>query len=175
MPDTTNFFAIRCTTGVFSTIQITTPCITDAMIAVAAKISASKLQHQHALHHSQANGVDVASETKLAHIVLGATGVVTAVQVSCAAKPTGTSAGTDKKFTVDVQVGSNGVGFTSIMTGVITIDQTIANLQVVSGALIPTPALVAGQTMRVVITASGSTGTQGQGMTVTITTNEDAQ
>ena len=77
-------------------------------------------------------------------------------------------------ITVDIKLGSQGVAFATILSGVVTIDNTKANRQVVDGT-ISTLTAVAGDTLEVVVAASGSTGSQGQGLSVTVTVREDAE
>lgn len=138
-------------------------------IEAAAGVEATKLEHQHALHYDQAAGSDVASQTRLLHTFRAPARLVD-VQVCCAVAPTGG----DKAFTVDIKLGSQGVAFATILSGVVTINSTKADREVVDGT-ISTLTAVAGDTLEVVVAASGSTGSQGQGLAVTVTVREDAE
>jgi hypothetical protein len=152
------------------TLAMQTASINDAMVTANAAVDAAKLKHQHAVKYSQDAGADVVTKTQDVHIVRGATGKAIGVNVAASTAPTGG----DKKFTVDVQKGNQATGFATILTAVVTIDNTVANRQVVSGGLVASPTLAVGDTLRVIVTASGTTGSQGQGLNVTVTTREDA-
>lgn len=152
---------IRC-------ISMTVPAntITDAMINASAEIAASKQVHYHPLHFSVCDGADVASTTGdgiSIHTVKGATATVKAVQVICNDAPSGG----DKAFTVDVKKAGSGVSPTSILTGTIAVANGSTDYAVASGT-IASPALTVGQTLLVVVAVSGSTGTQGQGLSVNV-------
>jgi hypothetical protein len=149
--------------------------ITDAMIQAAANLAASKLEHQHAITYRQKTGADVVTETVDLHIARGNTGSVIGVDVVATTAPVGTGTpATDKKFTVNVLKGNQSTGFATVLTAVVTIDSTVANRQVVAASLVASPALAAGDTIRVVVTASGSTGSQGQGLVVNVNVREKA-
>jgi hypothetical protein len=144
--------------------------VTDASVQTAAGIQASKLQQQRTITYRQKTGADVATATEDVHTVRGTTGTAIGVDIVCTTAPTGGN----KLFTVDVQKGNQATGFATILTGVVTIDNTKANRQVVEASLVASPTLADDDTLRVVIAASGSTGSQGQGLLVSITTREDA-
>lgn len=144
-------------------------CISNAAIAVAADIDPAKMGHQHAITYTQDSGADVASKTRVVHVARGA-GEVIGVQIAIDTAPNGGN----KLFTVDVKKSTAGGVFATILTGVVTVDDDDTDRSVVSGTLIPSPTFVAGDILEVVIAASGSTGSQGQGVAVVITTREDA-
>jgi hypothetical protein len=151
------------------TIVLPANSVTDASVQTAAGIQASKVQQQYVITYRQKTGTDVASATEDTYIVHGATGTVIGVDVVCTTAPTGGL----KQFTVDVQKGNQSTGFTTLLTAVVTYDQSKANKQVVAGTLIASPTLANDDTIRVVITASGATGSQGQGLVVVVTIRED--
>lgn len=147
--------------------------IADSQVSPTAGIQAAKLQHQHAINYSQASGTSVVTETRVVHTVQGATGTVLAVDVTPDAVPSN-GGGDDKQYTVDVKKSTGGGAWTSILTGVLTVSKTDTARTVKHATLSGTPALVDGDALQVIITASGSTGTQAQGVNVTITTRETA-
>lgn len=140
--------------------------VTDAAVSASAGIAATKLEHQHALTYSQAGGADVVSATVPIHIFRGAADIV-AVEVVPIVAPTGG----DKEFTVDVQLGNAGSAFASILSAAVEVDASSVARTIQSGSLSTTTA-ADGDTLQVVVTASGSTGSQGQGMIVTVWVRE---
>jgi len=144
--------------------------ITNVSIVAGAGIEASKLQHQHALDYKQGDGSDIVAAIVPLHVVRGATGLVIDVEVVAQTAPTGG----DLAFTVDVQTASEASPSpVSVLSSVITVDATKADYEVVSGT-ISNADLAVDETILVVIAVSGSTGSQGQGLIVTITIREDA-
>jgi hypothetical protein len=150
------------------TLTLPAGAVSNGGIAAAAGIDASKLEHQHAIHYNQAGATNVAAETRLVHTVRGATGTTVAVEAVLETVPDG-----DRTVTVDVQKGSAGSEFATILDAVITLDNTPADLEIKSGT-ISDEDLAHGDTLKVVIAISGSSGSQPQGLSVTITTREDA-
>jgi len=149
-------------------IKATGPCISNAMIEAAAAISATKLEHRYNAKYAQKAGTDVVSETMPVHTCRAAA-VVTAIEVVPIVAPTGG----DKQFTVNVRKGNAGGAFATILSAVVTIDQSDASRTVYT-ATINAPNLAAGDTLDVVITASGATGSQGQGVLVNVHVEEQA-
>lgn len=148
---------------------VTLPAATvaDAAIAAAAKISASKLQHRHSLNYQQAAGADIATATIPLFIARKA-GSILAIEVAAHTAPTGG----DKQFTVDLQAGNQSTAFATVLSAVVTYSSTQADREVEVGT-ISTPALAIADQLRLVVTASGSTGSQGQGLAITVTVDED--
>jgi len=143
--------------------------LTNTHISSNADIAATKLVHRHAISHGQANGSDVTSETKLLHIAKAAA-TVQLIEV----RPTTVPSGGDKQFTVDIQKATNGSSsWTSLLSAVVTVSTSSTNDTRQVGTLIGSPTLVDDDALRVVITASGTTGTQGQGFVVTVNLDED--
>lgn len=151
------------------TVDLPNGTVVDADVSSGAKIQASKLINRHHLGYGQKDGIDVVSETKLLYIAHAA-GTVQRVRV----RPTTAPTGGDKKFTVDIQKASNASGtWTSLLTAVITVDSSSADDTYQDGSLIASPTLSGGDAVRVVITASGTTGSQGQGFVVSVHLDED--
>lgn len=136
--------------------------ITNAMVSAAAAIGAEKIIHQYAVHYQQAGGGDVASATVIVHVAKGA-GLLVAVRIVPIVAPTGG----DKAFTVDVKKGNAAGAYATVLTGVETIDSSVADREVVSATIDGTKDdYSAADSFTVVIAASGSTGSQGQGVLV---------
>lgn len=140
----------------------------NAAVAAGANIAASKLEHRHSPAHAQASGSDVATKSEVIHIVRGATGTLVAFEVAIDTAPTGG----DKQFTVDLQVSTGGGAFATVLSSVVTVNQTDAD-RTISNATLASTALVDGDALKVVVTASGSTGSQGQGVRATAWLDED--
>jgi len=147
-------------------------CITNASVLPAAGIAATKLQRRISAPYSQADGSDIAAAIVPVHVVRGATATVVGVDVACVDAPSGG----DKAFSVDVQKADEGTPTpATVLTGTIAYSATQSDCEVESGTISASPAaLVTGDTVLVVVAVSGSTGTQGQGLIVTVTIDEDA-
>lgn len=153
-----------------ATQQLTMPAGTvgDDQVKAGAAIDGAKVLHRVPLRYGQADGADVASKTELLHVCRAA-GKLVAVDVRVTTAPTGG----DKQFTVDVQRASDGSAvWTSLLTGAIAVAAADSDDTKKAGTLITTPTTAAGDALRVVVTASGSTGSQGQGMLVVATYQE---
>jgi hypothetical protein len=140
----------------------------DFSVSPTDRMAATQVVHQFPLTYGQAEGADVVSETVPLHVVHGVAGKIIAVQVMTPLAP----AGGDKQFTVDIQKGNEATAFASVLDTAVTIDSAVADREVVEG-IIDTDTLAAGDALRLVITASGSTGDQAQGLIVTVTIQED--
>src|SRR4051812_12143912 len=73
--------------------------IKNANLAPDANLDPLKMQHQHVAHCRQATGADVADKTEDVYTAYAA-GELVGATVYIGTAPTGTSIGTDKKFTV---------------------------------------------------------------------------
>jgi hypothetical protein len=145
--------------------------VTNAMVNASAAIAATKLQHQHVVNYSQADGTAVAAAIVPVWVCRGATATVVAVQVVCVDAPSGG----DLTFTVDIHKGAVGTADgATILTGDRTYPNATADGTMLAGT-ISSGAMVAGDYLIVIVAVSGSTGTQGQGLVVTITVREDAE
>ena len=154
----------------FRVINLPAGAVGDAEVKAAAGLAASKLEHQHAIRYAQADGSDVAAATEAVYTVRGVTGTIEAVQAACLTAPTGG----DKAFTVDLKLGNEGSPVpASVLSAPIAYAAAQSDLEVEAGT-ITSPDLAAGDTLAVVVAVSGSTGSQGQGLIVTITLREDA-
>lgn len=130
-------------------------------------VNDTTISSQFVVRYSQADGSDVASATEAVHCVYGDTVTVVGVEVQPQTAPTGG----DKQFTVDVQKSAAAAAYATILSAVVTVDNTSVDRTVQAGTLSTTTASD-GDSFRVVITASGSTGSQGQGVVVTLILKE---
>lgn len=155
--------------GNFSARSFSAPSgsIGNAAIAASAGIDASKVIHRHAIRYAQPSGSDVASATQLVHTFRN-TATIVAVEVVTQTAPTGG----DKEFTVDVKLGNQSTAFATILSAPIEVDSTVASREVKVGSL-STSAAADGDTLQVVIAVSGSTGSQGQGVLVSVWVSEE--
>lgn len=130
---------------------------------------AEYVEHEHKLQYSTAtDATTVAAVTK----TLGAihyTGEVVEVSVWPVTAPTGG----DLAYTVDIKKSTGAGAFATILTGVVTVNSSSTSRTVQFATLSGTPALVRGDALQVVIATSGSTGTQGAGVDVTIRIREN--
>jgi hypothetical protein len=137
--------------------------IDDDAVAVDAGIQATKLQHQHRAKFAQPNSA-ATTETKVIHVVKGATGIVNEFKAGSIAVAVGNS-------TVTLDLKKNGV---SMLTGVITLDNANTVYIVEAGTLSST-ALVAGDVLTVVAVATIGTGTLPTGVFAYADIYEDAE
>jgi hypothetical protein len=128
------------------------------------RLAASKTVHRIDLHYGQANGADVVAAIQLLRVCRGA-GTIVGISL----RPTVVPAGGDKAYTVEVLKAADGSGsWSSLLDAVFAVDSAdTANTKLV-GDLIGTPTVAADEAIRVVVAVSGSTGTQGQGFTLSI-------
>lgn len=154
----------------YGAVSLPAGFLTDAMVASGANIDADKLEHRHHIGYDQAGGSDVVSATRMLYIARGA-----ATIKKITARVTTAPTGGDKQFTVDVQKAANGSSsWSSLLSTVITFSSADSNNTKEDGTLIGSPVLSAGDALRVVITPSGSTGSQGQGMVVSVHLDESS-
>lgn len=146
--------------------------ITNVKVATAAGLAASKLEHQHALHYSQADGADVADAIVPLHIAR-AIGTILAVEATCLDAPSG--AGADPKhFHVDLKKSTVGIPVpATVLTAPIDYVNGTPDATVLAGA-IASATLADGDILVVDVDALGADGVQGQGLVVTVTIRENA-
>lgn len=136
--------------------------VTSDKVAASADIAASKLQHRHAINHSQKNGTDVVSETIVKYIAKTAGSLIRFV-----VRPTIVPVGGDKAYTIDIQKAVNGSSsWTSLITAPVSVAAADTNDVVKAGILIGSPVYALNDAIRFVIATSGTTGSQGQGICI---------
>lgn len=153
------YFAGACQ---FKNVVVNDGSITNAKIATAAAIAASKLVHQHRIGYSQANSA-AATETRVIYTCYGATGTIKSFKAGSIAAAIGDS-------TVTLDLKKNG---TTVLSAVITLDNA-NTARVVEAATLSVTTLVAGDVLEVVVTATIGTGTLPTGLFATLTVEEDA-
>lgn len=136
-----------------NSLAVKTPDVTDARVAPAAGIQASKLQMQHEKSYSQVGGAGSAAETKVVHVVYGATGTVLSFKAGSKTANVGAA-------TITVDLWKNG---SSILTAAISLTSATAAYALVSAALASVN-LVAGDVLEVVVTVAAGGGTLGNGV-----------
>ncbi len=148
---------------VFRYIVLPDGNVTDAKVAAAAGIAATKLEHQHRKTFAQSN-TTAAAETRVVHVVHGATGEIVAFEAGSIAACTGNA-------TITVDLKKNG---TSILDAAIVLDST-NTARVVEAATIDTAGLVDGDVLEVVVAVDAGTGALGTGLFAEVVVHEDAQ
>lgn len=134
----------------------------------SAPIEAEKVECCHVETYSQENGTDVVAKTVELFIVHGVTGELVSIEITSPVVP----AGGDQEVSVDVKKATEASPTPStVLSAPIEITASEANYEIKAG-VISGPALVDGSVVSVVVTVSGSTGTQAQGLCVTIRWNE---
>ncbi|MDK1103988.1 MAG: hypothetical protein QGD93_10300 [Actinomycetota bacterium] len=153
------------------TLSIPSGTIVDAAVGASAAISATKMQHQHSMHYGQVDGGAVAVAISPIYTCRGATATIVAVQVVCVDAPDGG----DLAFSVDLKkYDEDTPAPATVLSAPISYSSTQSDGEVEAGT-VSSPSLVAGDSLLVVVAVSGSSGTQGQGLGVTVTIREDAE
>lgn len=144
--------------------------ITNAMIAENANalINAEKAEHQFGVNLEQFDeDTNVAAKKSWMHIVNGSAGEVAAFEAAIAVAITG-----DYTVTVDLEKSTGAGAFASILTNTIDFSSSDA-VRTAKAAVINTATLTDGDILRVNTTVSGSSGTQAQGLMLTLSLRED--
>lgn len=136
--------------------------IIDAMVSGSADIAATKVRHQFPVMYTVDTGTDVTTKTRVIHIAK-ADGDIAAVEVVCETAPTGG----DKAFTVDIQKGNAGGAYATILSSVVTMNNSDAD-RTLNTATLSTTTYLDGDQFKVIITTSGSTGTQAKDVCVVL-------
>lgn len=136
----------------------------NSAVDPSAAIEATKLIHRHVARYYQAAGADVAAVVVPVHLFRG-----DATIVAVEAIPLTAPAGGDKAFAVDVKKGNQSTPPVTILSAplAVSVAAGVSDREEVDGILAVTTA-ADGDFLEVVITVSGTTGTQGQGVLVTV-------
>ncbi len=144
--------------------------VTNAMIASAAGINATKLEHQHSVNvELYGPAVTIAALTKLVFACRGATATVISVKASIYVAADDVS----RTVHVDIQKSTGGGAFATIMTATVSITNGTAIFTPVAGT-INSGALVAGDVLQCVVTVAGGSGNQAKGLMLEMHVREDA-
>lgn len=132
------------------------------------RLAAAKAVQRHTSRHVQAPGAAVVTQTQLLHLARG-DGELLGVTI----RPLTAPIGGDKQYTIDLQRAADGSGtWASLLNAPYVVDRTRADDTNLAAALAVDPSYVAGDALRLVVTASGSTGTQGDGLLVQVDLEE---
>lgn len=133
-------------------LDIPASSVTDAAVHPTAAISAAKLQHQFEPVYAQASATTAFTESRVLHVVRGATATVEAFHAGSVVACLGAA-------TITVDLKKNGA---SVLSAPIVLDN--ANVaRVLEAATIASPNLVAGDVLECIITATAGGGTLGTG------------
>lgn len=153
------------------TVNITIPNggITNPMIATAAGIEATKLEHQYSFGHYQTTGTAVVAAVQ-DFFIARSTGTI----VQFEAAVTGAIAtGGDRTVTCDLQKSTAAGAFATVLSSTIVLDNTSV-LRTLEAGTISGTTFIDGDILRFVITVAGAAGNQAQGVIVTATIREDS-
>lgn len=157
--------------GSLSSKTFTAPAasIGNAAIAASAGISASKVQQQRSFDVELfAPGTTVTALTKLVAGIYGTTGTL----VAFSALTTTVATGADRHAVVDLQRSTSGGAFATVLSA--TIDLTSGStVRTWYNAAFSSTSLVAGDTLQVVVTVSGSASAQAAGLVARLILTED--
>jgi hypothetical protein len=133
---------------------------------------ADSVVHEQILRYEQPSGTSVVAESRVIGSLF-ADAMAVELAIVCENRPDG-SGGDPRKFTVDVHKGNQSTAFASILPGgtPITVDVDVPDRQV--QFVVPTTTTGArGDQIKVTVAVSGTTGTQGQGLQVSIKYREN--
>jgi hypothetical protein len=137
--------------GSLSSKTFTAPdaSVTNAMIAASAGIAATKVVHQIPVRYSSAVGSAATSATQVIHIARTA-GTINSIEVVAETAPTSTDT-----VTVDLKAGNSSTAYASVLSSVVTLDNTTSDREVVAGT-ISTADYSDGDSLELVVTVTGS-------------------
>jgi hypothetical protein len=142
----------------------------DAQMTLANPVQATKLQHQYEVGYAQyaglpASGTTVVNDQLVLHVVRGSTGIPLDFKAGVVVANVGAA-------TVTVDLWRNGA---SILTSVITLNNSQAAYQLVTAAGFSFTSLVAGDVLEVKVIATAGGGTLAKGLFANLHMREDAQ
>jgi len=140
-----------------------TSVITDGMVAAAADIAATKLEHQFTIQYAQASTANAAAESRTIHLVHGTAGTVLEFRCGLVTPPDG-----NRTATFDLK--KDGV---SILTAAVVLDSTNVAYTPEAGT-IGTAAVADTDVLEIVVTVGGDAGTHCLGVYASVVLREDA-
>ena len=143
-------------------VNLPSACVGNDQIKTGEAVQAEKLEHQHRAGYSQESATTAADESRVFHVVKGATGTLQAFSAGCVVANVG-----DSTITVDLL--KNGV---TVLTAPISLSVAEAAYEVAAGVLSGT-SVVVGDVLEVVIDATVGTGTLGKGVFASLDLHED--
>jgi hypothetical protein len=142
--------------------------VDESALKSAARLPADNLVARFAKSVEQKTGTAIVTETRLVHIAKYA-GKLDSVEAAIAAAITG-----DNTVVIDVQKSTSGGAFATILTSTLTIDSsTVVRTATAATVDATKDDYVAGDIFEVIVTAAG-TGTQAQGLNITLFFEENA-
>lgn len=144
-------------------IDLSTNCVGDEQFKTSSPLAAEKQQHQYTKTYAQASATTAAAESRVVHVVRGATAEIIAFVAGLVGACVGDA-------TVSLNLKKNG---TTVLSSVVTLNNGHSARQTVAGTL-STTALVAGDVLEVTVTVSAGTGTLGTGAFAQVTLHEDS-
>lgn len=157
---------LRGSTDIVGQLSLPNGSITNASVASGADIDADKIVHRQALSYYQADGSSVTAAEVPIHVARGTTGTIVAIDVAIM-----TAASGDAEVDVDLKKGSSGSSFSSVLTGVITVDSGTSVRDPEAGTL-DTTSFTEGDILMLDINVDAGSGSLPQGMVVTVTIDE---
>lgn len=128
------------------------------------RLQAEFVEHEHTISYKTATDATTVAAVTQTLESIHYVGEVVEVSVFPITAPTGG----DLAFTVDVKKSTGAGAFATILSSVETVDSGSADRTAQYATLSGTPTLARGDALQVVIATSGSTGSQGVGVVVTI-------
>lgn len=142
--------------------------IVDNDVSAVAGIKASKLEHQHALQYSQKADTDVVAEQRIIHIVK-AVGEVCCIDAVLEQVPDD-----NRTVTIDLRRHRGAVDDTVLVSPIVLDSGNTAWIPESANLNSTNKVLQDNDVLKVTIAIAGDTGSQPQGLGVTVTIREDA-
>ena len=155
--------------GGIMTVTAETLVSDDFSSSPSHRLTVAKQRHKHLAVMRFASGTDVTALSQCVHIAGGA-GTVTAVEITPDVAPSGG----DLKWTVDVHRSTSGGSFGTVLSSTKDVSHGSANRTPVVASLDSTKVdYVDNDVLQIIVTVSGSTGSQGQGGIVKVWLDEN--
>lgn len=148
-------------------ITLPSSSVGNSQIAAGAGVAASKLEGEFKYNHSQTG--NVANATEYFNAVRGTTGEIVAIEMAL----TETIPSGDKTVTIDLQKSTGAGAFATVLSGTVVLNSSSVLRTLVAGT-ISSGDLADGDILKLTVTIGGSTGTDPQGLVVTVILREDA-
>lgn len=133
------------------TISLPADAVQDTQVIAAANLAASKLEHQYQKVWAQESTTDAATERRVVHVVKGTTGTLISFKAGAV-----TVAGAATTVTVDLL--KNG---TTVLTSVITLDNSQVAYELEDGSAFTSTALVVGDVLEIKLILTGTNEPKG--------------
>lgn len=149
-------------------VQIPDGVVTEETLQQNANIDAELFERFVSQTYRQVDGTNVVSQTSTIYSSRKA-GTLDSLLVFPTTAPTGG----DLAYTVDLKKSTGAGAFATVLSAVVTVNSSSTDRTIQTGT-INSPAFIANDTFQLVVATSGSTGSQGQGLCVTIHAKENA-